>query len=294
MNSTRAADIDYIDHAVLLTKDLDALSERYQALGFTLSPPSPHQLSDRPGGPLTATCTANRCALFGESYLELLGIVDETAPDPWRVRPVAEERQGFRGLVFGCGDAEVVSARLAASGLSSSGVLSLAREVDTPEGTRTMRASSVHVDHRSGGWLGAASHLDPEYVHQARYLRHANGATRLDGVLVAVDDGELDDEVTRYSLILDAHPEVHGPRHVFELRTGRVEIVPASAFGDVLPGETSPALPSFAALSVAVADLTAARNLVEGNGIATRSVPAGFLVASADACGVSVRFVAND
>ncbi|MEV6323997.1 VOC family protein [Nocardia sp. NPDC051787] len=75
--------IDAIHHTGILTLDLDDLERRYLDLGFTLSPRSRHLLSVRPGEAPVQGCTANRCALFGGSSIELLGIVDESAPDPW-------------------------------------------------------------------------------------------------------------------------------------------------------------------------------------------------------------------
>jgi hypothetical protein len=54
-----------------------------------------------------------------------------------------------------------------------------------------------------------------------------------------------------------------------------------------LPGEIAPVLPFFAAPVVATADLTAAKSLVEGNGIATALLD-GFFVSAADAHGTAV------
>ncbi|MEU4722230.1 VOC family protein [Nonomuraea dietziae] len=104
-------DIDYIDHTVLITTDLAATSARYEALGFTLSPTSPHLLAERPGEPPMPTCTANRCAYFGQSFIELLGIVDPAAPDPWGVHHL---RETYRGLLMADG---IGGQRVAASGL---------------------------------------------------------------------------------------------------------------------------------------------------------------------------------
>jgi hypothetical protein len=134
--------------------------------------------------------------------------------------------------------------------------------------------------------LHTAEHLTPELVHQPRYLSHANGALRLDGVLLVVEDGELDAYRDRYATILGRPAD----GSVFRLRVGGVEIIPASALSEALPGEAAPLLPFFAAHAVAVADLTAARACVEGNAIATVELPGGFFVRAADACGASVIF----
>jgi hypothetical protein len=123
-------DIDYLDHTVVLNSDLDAAAERFAALGFRLSPASAHRLSDKLDGPIaTHTCTANRCAVFGESFIELLGIVDENAPDPWHVKELTKTYHGLL-LTFGAGDAEVVERRWRAAGFPSSGVRSLERDVE--------------------------------------------------------------------------------------------------------------------------------------------------------------------
>ncbi|WP_433247449.1 VOC family protein [Streptosporangium sp. CA-135522] len=292
-----AHDIDYIDHTGILTRDLDKLEERYEAFGFTLSPRSRHMLNDSPGAPLVPTGTANRCALFGESYIELLGIVDESAPDPWQAKRVADQYEGFRILNVGCGDAEEVYRRLGEAGLSSSGVLSLERDVDTVEGTRTMRARSVHVDPRRTpeGYFGIAQHLTPEYIHQPRYLDHPNGALRVGAVLIVATDDEYDAYVERYARLLGRTPAAEGARQVLSLRAGRLEIVRSSALEDVLPGESAfaPAPSYFAAMSIVVADLAAARTLIEGNGVATRTLGDGFLVSARDAYGASLIFTAR-
>src|SRR5882757_6547956 len=135
-----------IDHTVFLTRGYEEAWRRYEELGFTLSPPSRHFASRSEGGELLPSCTANRCAYFGDSFLELIGIVDEAAGDPWRVLPILDDRgDGLHGVSFGCDDSEEAERRLRDAGLSTSGVLSLQRDVELPEGTRTARFRSVHI-----------------------------------------------------------------------------------------------------------------------------------------------------
>lgn len=288
-------DIDYLDHTVVLNTDLDAAAERFAALGFTLSPPSAHRLSSTTGGPIaTYTCTANRCAVFGESFIELLGIVDENAPDPWGVKELARSHHGLL-LTFGTGDAEAVERRWRAAGFPSTGVRSLERDIETPDGMRTIRALGVYLgaDSAMGVGIQAGQHLTPQYVHQPHLLDHPNGAVGLHSVLVVVPDGAVESYVERYGLVLAAPARVEGPKRVWPLRAGRFEIIPESALADVLPGERAPALPVIAAQTVAVRDLDLARKLVAGNGIATHDMPGGFFVRAADALGASVGFVAS-
>jgi Glyoxalase-like domain len=286
-------DIDYVDHTVVLNTDLDAAAERFTALGFTLSPPSAHRLSGTTGGPIaTYTCTANRCAVFGESFIELLGIVDENAPDPWGVKELARSYHGLL-LTFGTADAEAVERRWRAAGFPSTGVRSLERDIETPEGMRTIRALGVYLggDSAMGVGVQAGQHLTPQYVHQPHLLDHPNGAVGLHSVLTVVPDGAVKSYVERYTVILASPARVEGPRWVWSLRAGRFEIIPESALSEVLPGEEAPALPFIAAQTIAVRDLDLARKLVAGNGIATHDMPGGFFVRAADGLGASVGFV---
>ncbi|GGT60848.1 VOC family protein [Actinomadura citrea] len=288
-------DIHGLHHTGIVVRDLGLLERTYISLGFTLSPRSRHLLNERPGKPPVPGCTANRCALFGGAYIELLGIVDESAPDPWHTKAMVDQYEGFRLLNFDTDDAEAADRRLTGAGLRTSGVLDLERDVDTEEGTRTMRARAVHLDPRSTpeGYVGIAQHLTREYVHQPRYLRHPNGARALEAVLIVVDDAGLDAVVSRYAAILQTSPVRRGHLTVVELAEGRLELVRASDAERALPGEPVPAASYPAAMTIAVDDLAAARTLVENGGTATRTVGGGFFVSARDAGGAGLTFTAR-
>jgi hypothetical protein len=288
-------DILGFHHTGIVARDLGRLERTYTSLGFTLSPRSRHLLNERPGEPPVPGCTANRCALFGGAYIELLGIVDDSAPDPWHTKAMVAEYEGFRLLNFDTGDAEATDRRLTGAGLRTSGVLDLERDVDTEDGTRTLRARAVHLDPRSTpeGYVGIAQHLTRQYVHQPRYLRHPNGARSLEAVLIVVDDTGFEAVASRYARILQAAPARRGPRTVLDLKAGRLELIRASDAEKELPGEPVPAASYPAAMTVAVDDVGAARTLVEGAGTATRTVDDGFFVSARDACGAGLFFTAR-
>ncbi|QFG22695.1 VOC family protein [Actinomadura sp. WMMB 499] len=283
------SDIHGLHHTGLLTRDLDALERAYLSFGFTLSPRSRHLLNTAPGEPPVPGCTANRCALFGDAYIELLGIVDDAAPDPWHTRAMAN---GFRLLNLETGDAAAADGLLTGAGLHTSGVLDLERDVDTEDGTRTMRARAVHLDPRATpeGHVGIAQHLTREYVHQPRYLDHPNGARALEAVLIVADAPVFDEVTARYAAVLGAVPRPRGPVSVLDAGAARVEIVRASDAGGVLPGEPVPAPSYLAAMTVRVADVAAARRIVEDGGTATRTAGDGFFVSARDAHGATLFF----
>ncbi len=287
--------IDAIHHTGILTRDLDGLERRYLDLGFTLSPRSRHLLSARSGEPPTPGCTANRCALFGGSYLELLGIVDEAAPDPWHTKAMADEYEGLRLLNFETGDAESARRQLTAAGVRATGVLDLERDVETEDGIRTVRARAVHVDPGSTpeALLGVAQHLTREYVHQPRYLSHPNGARAIAAVLIVVDDDAFDATVERYGRILAVAAVSKGPLTVLEMGSGRLELVRASQAGAVLPGEAAPAPSYLAAMTIAVHDLAVAREVIARAGVPVRATDEGFFVSARDAYGAGLFFVTD-
>jgi hypothetical protein len=288
-------DIHGFHHTGIVTRDLDTLERTYTSFGFTLSPRSRHLLNERPGEPLVPGCTANRCALFGGAYIELLGIVDESAPDPWHTKAMVDQYEGFRLLNFDTGDAEAADRRLTGAGLRTSGVLDLERDIDTEDGTRTMRARAVHLDPRTtpDAYVGIAQHLTRRYVHQPRYLHHPNGARALEAVLIVVDDADAEAVTARYARILQAAPRQQGPGTVLDLAARRLEIVRASDAEEVLPGEPAPAASYLAAMTIAVDDVAAARTIVEGGGTATRTVDDGFFVSARDAHGAALFFAAR-
>jgi catechol 2,3-dioxygenase-like lactoylglutathione lyase family enzyme len=286
-------DIDRIDHSVLYTTDMDTTAATYEALGFTLTPLSMHMGSDRPGAERKPMGAGNRCALFGRTYLELLGLFGDGSVDPWNIRPLIAQYEGLHGISFGCHDVATVERRLRNARLSASGVLPLQRDVEGPDGVATARFEAVHLDRAltPEGLIHVAHHLTPELIHQPRYLDHPNGATHLHSVVLVVDDPDLEATVARYERILATEAIVEGPVRMLPLAVGRIEIVAVSDFADVLPGEPVPALPYLAGQAVAVKDIDAARASVTGNGFAVRDLPNGFFVSATDARGAAIAFL---
>ncbi len=265
----------HIDHTVFLTRDYERTWQRYEQLGFTLSPPSRHFAATAENSEPVPSCTANRCAYFGDSFLELIGIVDEAAGDPWRVLPILDARgDGLHGCSFGVDDSEEAARRLQEAGLSTSGVLKLQRDVELPEGTRTARFRSVHIrrDRTPEGILHTAEHLTPEYVHQPRYLDHPNGAKAVAGIVLVVSDDEIAAYKNRYDVITDGQ-----------------DLVDIVGVNDLLPGETPREPPYFAAHGVVVADLAKARTLIEQH-VPTTTHGNAFFVRAEDALGAAVYF----
>lgn len=219
--------------------------------------------------------------------------------DPWQVRPLVERHEGLGGVILHASDCDVVRRQLVAAGLPVSAVLPLQRDVDTPEGVRTARFRTVHIGREvtPEGEVLIGQHLTPELVQHR--VNHRNSATGLVSMLLVTSDDDIDAHVRRWSRIVGRPHRDDGPRRVFNLGTASIELIPDAALPDVLPGESAPLLPMFAAQTVTVADVTGARRLIDGAGLPTHDLPAGnhprtgFFVPAVAAAGAALVCVAG-
>src|SRR6478735_6473248 len=73
-----------LDHVVVTVRDLDASARQWERLGFTVSPRGTHS-------PILGT--GNYTIMFGDDYVELLGILAETEHNK-PTRDFLKEREG--------------------------------------------------------------------------------------------------------------------------------------------------------------------------------------------------------
>lgn len=171
-----------LDHLVVAVRDLDAAAADWASLGFTLSPRGLHSAH---------IGSANYTMMFGEDYLELLGVVTPT-PHNQALRDFVDAREGLDRAAFTTTDAGAGADALRARGVDAVGPVHFSRPVPLPGGGETEARFSVFrwpVTARVGG-LGifACQHHTRDAVWVPSLQRHANGATRIRRVLVATDD----------------------------------------------------------------------------------------------------------
>lgn len=162
-----------VDHVVVAVRDLDAAAATWARLGFTVSPKGLH--SPHMG-------TANYTIMFGEDYLELIGVVAETDQNV-PTRKFLAEREGIERTAFTARDAAAGAAELRARGLDAIGPVSFGRPVDLPGGGTADANFSVFrwpLDQRPAGMrIFACQHHTREAVWIPELQRHANGAGRI-------------------------------------------------------------------------------------------------------------------
>jgi len=246
-----------LDHAGLAGPEIGALHDAFVALGFTLTPLARQSGRLRADGPVEPWGTANRCAMLRDGYIELLGIVDASAPANGLDRFLARYA-GLHILALGIEDEERELARLRRAGLDLPGVLHLVRPVDSadPEGPQA-RFARLPLPDAPEGRIQLIRHLTPEAIWQERFMTHANQAIGLEAlIMVVASPAETAARLSR----LSGRPVVPDPAGGFALRLdrGEVRVLPTEALEAVLPGVAAPVLPFMAGLVVRTADGAAA------------------------------------
>lgn len=290
---------DILHHVGLISPDLDALATCYERLGFSLTPLSLPKIIIRPGGEPESFGAGNRHAIFKNNYLELLGIVD---PKKWGV--ITREQRGpydldvplsrYTGLHvmhFGTDHIELVRERLIKQGIPCSGVMNFQRNVQTPDGERTMRAKTIHFPPGSNpeGLLQIAQHDTPELIFQPRYMLHSNGATALTEIIVCAEDPAA--YASKYEKYTGHKSTGTGNNHfVIELGSSTIKIMDPAHLDSIIPGYVAPALPFLAAFTVETSSLLLVYNTLLSNGIPFSETDTSIIVYPAYAGGCAVIF----
>jgi Glyoxalase-like domain len=162
-----------VDHVVVTVRDLDAAAVQWKRLGFTVSPRGLH--SPQMG-------TANYTIMFGEDYLELLGVVAETEQNK-PTRDLLKVREGIERTAFTTDDAAAGAADLKKRGLAPLGPVHFGRPVDLPGGGKGEARFNVFrwpLNEAPGNMrIFACQHLTRETVWIPELQKHANRATRI-------------------------------------------------------------------------------------------------------------------
>jgi len=283
-------DIHSVNHVGMAVARIEAAAARFEAMGFVLTPFSAHSGAWKPGEQVARLGAGNRCAMFRHNYLEILASEDPARPAE-RIERFLAHHQGAHILCFGTDAPHAVDARLTAAGVKTSGVIPLQRDVDTPEGTRTAKFERVQFapDASPEGFIQAALHLTPEYLHQPRYLSHPNGVTALAEVILVADDIEAFER--KYALYAGCAAERSGVKRTFRFPlVSAVSIVAAGDATSVLPGSRLPPVPGIAGVAFRTPQLDAVRARLGAAGIRFVSRGERIVVPAEEAFGVAVVF----
>jgi catechol 2,3-dioxygenase-like lactoylglutathione lyase family enzyme len=283
-------EIDSINHVGMAVRDLADTVARYEAMGFQLTPYSEHSGAWKPGEKVQSLSSGNRCVMFANSYLEILASTDPSRPSA-RIEGYVKHHQGAHIICFNAEDLQTLDRRLRGAGVTTSGVIPLQRDIDTPEGSRLARFERVQFgpDDSPEGYIQAARHLTPEYIYQPRYTQHANKCECLSEAIVVVVD--LDRFVEKYQRYLAAPPERSGSTARFRFPLGStLTLVEPRHAPALLPGTLFPPLPGIAAVTFRTPDLRSLRDRLLAKGFALGEAGNRLIVPAEQASGIAVVF----
>jgi len=247
VNPAGAGDI-VLDHVGLFVSDMAAAETQFERLGFTLTP---FTWQMTPGGQdqPRPTGTANRCAMLGEGYLEILTAVADT-PLADQLRRAAGRYEGLHLIAFGVDDPVTIHAHLAEQGFAPQPVIAMTRPVTA--GGRSGHAAFTLVrvapEAMPEGRIQCLRHETPEMVWLPEVMTHANAAGALTGVLLCVQDPAAAAE--RYARFTNRPATVEDGITRVRLDRGRLDFVSPEAIGRLLPDVECPSLPYMAAVSL--------------------------------------------
>lgn len=311
-----AAEITRIHHVGHVVRDMPAALDLYRRLGFVVPAPSFPALPPREDAEPEPFGAANTHADFPRDFLELATVVQAGGHVPTGARliplqappevlPTLLERinatsanlaeclerfEGLHILMFSSSDIDATAARLTTAGVRHGGVNTVRRPAGAQvEILRFLEIDGVRPGVEAEGRVGVAADLDP-VIQATRLAGHPNGAVGIADVTLCAADTELDAVQARYERYLGRTPRTEGPARVFDLGGATLTLVPASGLTTLFPGEQAPALPALVACTVAVQDLDATKNLLQGNEIPWLLTPLGDVFVPAAALGICLAF----
>lgn len=275
-----------IDHTLVGVRDLEAARSTWQRLGFTVTPRGRH----------IGWGTGNYCIMFGSGYVELLGIVN-AAEFTNNLDRFLETREGLMGLAFASDDAAQCAADLRAAGIAADGPKQLKRLLELPDGTVVPEFALVYLPAEAVPAVSAfvCQHLTPDLVRRPEWLAHANGASALLGMGVAVDQPRSLVPAWR-RLFGDRSMRADAKAAIVETGGGRLLFATpdifAARYRDVapVPDHTRPWAVS---MTIGVGDLARCRATLAESGVRAHALGDGIVVALDDANGLFLEFVAR-
>ena len=277
-----------LDHLGAIVRDLSTGARKWERLGFALSPVS-RQRGMMPGRDDDSPwATANRCAIFERGYLELIGVVEAAAYNPWE--KFLGRFEGLHLLALRVPNADAAYADLARRTGTLNAPVQRARILDVDGIEATMRFRNIFSRDEAypEGRYIVLEHQTPEYLWQPRYQTHPNGALALESAMVCAED--VPDQLARLETLLGRPPErgADGVLRYSPRGGGAIELHGAHEF-EARYGWRPGALPCFAGVEVHFASRAHAAELMEDNGIPVRRRGGEWFVAPSDTNGFILK-----
>jgi hypothetical protein len=257
----------FLDHVGHFVPDVGAAGRALVRVGFAPTPVS-IQVNPDPGGAARLTGTGNVTAMLSQGYIEVLFKTADT-PLAAELEAAMARCRGVHLAAFAVADAASFHRRLAERGFRVRPLVKMQRPVDTGGGSGTAAFTLARVEpaEMPEGRIQVLTHHTERVVWQPRWLSHPNGALSLMRVVIAVAD--VEEAAPRYARFTGRKARPSPLGHTIELDRGRVDLVSADGFRQMLPEIPIPCLPFMGACEIRVASLAALREALKQAGMKT-------------------------
>lgn len=283
-----------LDHLVLMVRDLDAAETRFHELGFDMSARNHHPFG-----------TSNNLAVFDGNFLEVLGVTDASKIPAHsdvsysfaaRCRDfLAETGEGVGMIVLDSADGRADHRSFAAAGFQTYEPVDFSRGATQPDGhIETVTFTICFLLHDAIPNLPhfVCQQHNPEYFWHPEFQQHANTARRLDAVTIWSDDpGGLAAFYGR--LFGDAAVAPADGGFDVAMSRGRIRVRSRESAAREFGVTIGAGSPQVVAISVAVADLDAARRVLSARVRGLEDNDGCLRVPASEAAGVIIEFVAD-
>ena len=171
-----AASIAGIDHAIIGVRDLDQAKAAFEKLGFRATPRGRH----------VGWGTANYCLMFGDDYLEILGIIDPKSFTN-NLDSFLETREGLMSVALHTRDPEATRRAWEEATLEPADVKELSRLLE-PDTELQFKNVMLDAGKTAGVPLFACAHLTPEPMRQPGWTEHPNSAVGINTITVVTTE----------------------------------------------------------------------------------------------------------
>ena len=254
-----------IDHVVVMVKDLDAAADNWRRLGFTVSPRGTHSAKLGSG---------NYTIMFGDDYIELLGVLTATEHNAPSRAFLAERGDGIERIAFITTDAAAGVKELRDLGVEAIGPVEFARPIDLPNGGKGEARFSIFEWPREEApanvRIFACQHHTRDSVWIPELQCHINAAGGLRQVIVTSPQPESDAHHMLRLIETEQYPEPNGGIVVSSGSTrANIVFVTRDVLAKQYPGVSLAGLPprGGAGLTIAVDDLAAAAQATGAAGV---------------------------
>jgi hypothetical protein len=252
----------FLDHIGLFVPDVEAAGAALVRAGFTPAPVSVQVNPDANGGPLRLTGTGNVTAMFRQGYIEVLFKTADT-PLVAELETASARYRGIHLVAFAVADAAAAHQRLAGQGFWVRPIVNMQRPVDVNgvAGTAAFTLARLEPGEMPEGRVQILTHHTEQAVWQPRWLSHPNGALALMRLVIVI--GDLDEAAQRFSRFTGraAQPLTFG--RSIKLDRGRLDLVTAAGFRELLPQVPVPAIPFMGACEIKVASIGTTRDILK-------------------------------